>query len=113
MLGRLDPLDKRHHNEVYTFLFEQLMYQCVDVGTNSKNSYNLPMKQASLAVLYELIDKAPEKVIYANCVSLIETVFIVASSITDLLNLKIAEYPKLISNKLFAKLLKDEYLLQH
>lgn len=71
------------------------------------------MKQASLAVLYELIDMAPEKVIFSNAIALIETVFIVAGSLTDLLNLKIGEYPKLISDKLFSKLLKSKYLLQH
>lgn len=47
------------------------MSQCIDIGNSSKPTYNLPTKQASLAILYKLIDKAPEKVIYINCLPLI------------------------------------------
>ena len=89
------------------------MSQCVVVGEDSKHTYNLPMKQASLAIILELIDKAPEKVIYSSCLSLIETVFMVASSISDLLNLKISEYPRLIADRLFKRMVKENLLFSH
>ena len=75
-----------------------------------QDEYNhvLPFKNAALSCLSEIIDNAPENVLDNTYANILQAVFVVVTSVPDILNLKIMEHPPIIAKKIFNYMLRDE-----
>lgn len=75
-----------------------------------QNEYNhvLPYKNAALNCLSEVIDHANENVLEEVKGDVIQAVFIVVTTVPDILNLKIMQHPHAIATKIFNHMLKDQ-----
>ena len=75
---------------------------------NNEYNHALPFKNAALSCLSEIIDEAPEKVLFDTHSSILQAIFVVVTSVPDILNLKIMEHPPIIAKKIFDYMLRDE-----
>jgi hypothetical protein len=61
-----------------------------------------------LNCLNNIIDSASPAVLDETKGDIIQAIFIVVTTLPDILNLKVMQHPSTIANKIFAHMLKDE-----
>lgn len=76
---------------------------------NFQSEYNhvLPFKNAALNCLNEIIDTTSPAVIDETKGDIIQAIFIVVTTVPDILNLKIMQHPIVIAEKIYKHMLKD------
>lgn len=109
---------RKDQEEIYAYVIGLLLSQAVminntiNVGqSESRSNYVLPYKHAALSVLLEMLDMAPERVLYDQALQIIEGVFVSTATIPDILNLKVLQYPGMIAEKLFGLLLRKKVFM--
>ena len=74
----------------------------------SEYNHVLPYKNAALSCLNEVIDNAPYSVLKETKGDILQSVFIVVTTVPDILNLKIMQHPPVIAKKIYNHMLQDE-----
>ena len=102
---------------LYEYVIRLLISQVIMINNpqhieiNSfQSEYNhvLPYKNAALCCLNEIIDTTPSSVLDDTKVDILQSVFIVVTTVPDILNLKIMQHPPVIANKIYDHMLRDE-----
>jgi hypothetical protein len=103
-------------DSIYEHIIRMLISQIImiknpnHIDINSlQNEYNhtLPYKNAALNCLNNIIDSASPVVLDETKGDIIQAIFIVVTTLPDILNLKVMQHPSTIANKVFAHILKD------
>lgn len=78
MLRQLDSNNRKDQHDIYTYIIGLLLSQCVMISNNTgvgqsegRNNYVLPYRHAALSVLHDMIDMAPEKVLYEMSLNIV------------------------------------------
>lgn len=103
-------------DSIYEYIIRMLISQIImiknpqHIEMNSfQSEYNhvLPFKNAALNCLNEIIDTTSSSVIEETKGDILQAVFIVVTTVPDILNLKIMQHPAVIANKIFQHMLRD------